>query len=69
MKSCRFLEEDNLYLIYSDLMAKSCHTGDDEEEGEDEDAGKSFEVFLSYFYVYYCLTRKRRSQRFFDTNY
>ncbi|XP_076818158.1 ryanodine receptor 2-like isoform X3 [Clavelina lepadiformis] len=40
------LKDDELYLSYADLMAQSCHTGDDEtdevEKEEDADAGKSF---------------------------
>ena len=42
----RMLEEDDLYLSYSELMARSCHTGvnEEDEEENDEDAGKSFEV-------------------------
>nr|CAB3265843.1 ryanodine receptor 3 [Phallusia mammillata] len=39
------LEDDELYLNYSELMSQSCHTGDDDEEGgeDDDETGKSFE--------------------------
>nr|XP_018669433.1 ryanodine receptor 3 [Ciona intestinalis] len=37
------VENDDLYLAYSELMTQSCHTGDDEEEDEGEESEKSFE--------------------------
>ncbi|MGH0140034.1 UNVERIFIED_CONTAM: hypothetical protein FKN15_010015 [Acipenser sinensis] len=39
------LDEDYLYMAYSDIMAKSCHSGEDEGEGGEEEEGQemSFE--------------------------
>lgn len=44
------MDTDDLYIDYARLMADSCHTGEDEEEGEEEDgdAAKSFEVKTSH---------------------
>ncbi|XP_066559872.1 ryanodine receptor 1b isoform X5 [Amia ocellicauda] len=40
------LDEDYLYMAYADIMAKSCHIGEEGEEGEEEEGGEelSFEV-------------------------
>ncbi|MGH0163048.1 UNVERIFIED_CONTAM: hypothetical protein FKN15_043973 [Acipenser sinensis] len=37
------LDEDYLYMAYSDIMAKSCHSGEDEGEGGEEEEEMSFE--------------------------
>nr|XP_015196138.1 PREDICTED: ryanodine receptor 1 [Lepisosteus oculatus] len=40
------LDVDYLYMSYADIMAKSCHIGEEDEEGEEEKGGEelSFEV-------------------------
>lgn len=41
------MEIDDLYMSYANLMARSCHTGDDEDDEEstgEDDTAKSFEV-------------------------
>ncbi|KAJ8266585.1 hypothetical protein GJAV_G00132190 [Gymnothorax javanicus] len=41
------LEEDYLYMAYADIMAKSCHIGEEDEGGEEVEGGEdemSFEV-------------------------
>uniref|UniRef100_A0A3Q2Z7H8 Ryanodine receptor 1 n=1 Tax=Hippocampus comes TaxID=109280 RepID=A0A3Q2Z7H8_HIPCM len=38
------LDVDHLYMSYADIMAKSCHIGEDDEGGEQEGEEPSFEV-------------------------
>ncbi|XP_064623398.1 ryanodine receptor-like isoform X6 [Lineus longissimus] len=40
--------EDFLYMAYAEIMSKSCHTqdGDDDDEGEEGDTGASFQLKL-----------------------
>uniref|UniRef100_H2Y883 Ryanodine receptor 3-like n=1 Tax=Ciona savignyi TaxID=51511 RepID=H2Y883_CIOSA len=50
----RAIEDDDLYLSYAELMAESCHTGDDDDEEEE----KSFEVC-----VYVSLQEKEKEKQ------
>jgi ryanodine receptor 1 len=49
--------EDFLYMAYAEIMSKSCHAqdGDDDDEGEEGDTGASFQVgdaFVTYLFIW-----------------